>query len=122
MIVAYILNDEIVNMIEVESLESFTPPFGSLEIVPEGVWIGFVKYDGVWKLKQETAVAQATAKRKSLLDSSDFIMIPDVYNKLTEEQKSEWVTYRQALRDITEQAGYPWAIQWPTKPQPEGTE
>ena len=117
MIVAHILEDEIINMIEVESIESFTPDFGTLEIVPDGVWIGFVRYDGVWKLKKETADAQATAKRKMLLDSSDFIMVPDAYNNLTEEQKTDWTAYRQALRDITAQAGYPWDIQWPTKPQ-----
>lgn len=119
MIVAHILEDEIINMIEVESVESFTPHIhiGTLEVVPDGVWLGFVRYDGVWKLKKETATAQAIAKRKSLLDSSDYIMVPEVYNNLTEEQKTEWVTYRQALRDITEQEGYPWDIQWPTKPQ-----
>lgn len=117
MIVAHILENEIINMIEVESLDSFTPHIGTLEVVPDGVWIGFVKYDGVWKLKEETAIAQAIAKRKSLLDSSDYIMVPDVYNKLTEEKKTEWTSYRQALRDITAQTGYPWEIQWPTKPR-----
>ena len=28
-----------------------------------------------------------------------------------------WATYRQALRDITTQAGFPWAIEWPTQPE-----
>jgi hypothetical protein len=117
MIVAHVLENEIFNMIEVESIESFTPPFGTLEVVPDGVWLGYVKYDGVWKLKKETAVAEAIQKRNSLLASSDFIMVPDVYNQLTEAQKTEWVNYRQALRDITKQSGYPWEINWPTKPQ-----
>jgi hypothetical protein len=117
MIVAHILDNQIINMIEVESLDSFTPPYGTLEVVPDGVWIGFVKYDGVWKLKKETATAQTIAKRKALLDSSDYIMVPDVYNQLTEEKKTEWATYRQALRDLTTQEGFPWEITWPTKPQ-----
>lgn len=32
------------------------------------------------------------------------------------EQKQTWATYRQALRDITAQAGFPYKIIWPTKP------
>jgi hypothetical protein len=51
-------------MIEVESIETFTPPFGTLEVVPDGVWIGFVKYDGVWKLKQETNHSPSKIKRE----------------------------------------------------------
>ena len=27
-----------------------------------------------------------------------------------------WIIYRQALRDITAQAGFPWNVTWPTKP------
>lgn len=27
-----------------------------------------------------------------------------------------WMTYRQALRDITAQAGFPWNVTWPEKP------
>jgi len=28
-----------------------------------------------------------------------------------------WMTYRQALRDITAQDGFPWNVVWPTKPE-----
>ncbi|MGA0926878.1 MAG: phage tail assembly chaperone [Burkholderiaceae bacterium] len=28
-----------------------------------------------------------------------------------------WASYRQALRDITGQAGFPYAVTWPTKPE-----
>jgi hypothetical protein len=31
--------------------------------------------------------------------------------------KTVWATYRQALRDITTQTGFPWAINWPTQPE-----
>lgn len=27
-----------------------------------------------------------------------------------------WTTYRQALRDITSQAGFPWEVVWPVEP------
>jgi len=30
--------------------------------------------------------------------------------------KSAWATYRQELRDIPDQSGFPWTIVWPTQP------
>ena len=41
---------------------------------------------------------------------------PSIQEKMTAEKIAEWGTYRQALRDVTEQQGYPWDPQWPTKP------
>lgn len=31
--------------------------------------------------------------------------------------KTAWATYRQALRDISAQSGFPWEVQWPTQPE-----
>ena len=31
--------------------------------------------------------------------------------------KGPWAVYRQALRDIPEQPGFPWDVEWPTKPE-----
>jgi hypothetical protein len=28
-----------------------------------------------------------------------------------------WATYRQALRDVPTQTGFPWNVQWPAKPE-----
>ena len=58
----------------------------------------------------------ALTKRTQLLVESDFSDLPVTQARLTDAQKSAWATYRQALRDITKQQGYPWDIQWPTKP------
>lgn len=30
--------------------------------------------------------------------------------------KTAWATYRQALRDVPTQAGFPWTINWPVQP------
>ena len=30
--------------------------------------------------------------------------------------KAAWATYRQSLRDIPQQAGFPWEVQWPDMP------
>ena len=53
-------------------------------------------------------------ERNLLLQQSDWTQLPDV--SLTEEQKGNWVTYRQQLRDITNQPGFPDNIIWPTQP------
>jgi len=36
---------------------------------------------------------------------------------LTSAKQAEWSTYRQALLDVPQQAGFPNSITWPTKPQ-----
>lgn len=70
-----------------------------------------------WVLIQDPILAtvEALKKRISLLQSSDWTQIPN--NPLTLEQQQAWATYRQALRDITLQPGYPLNIIWPTPPQ-----
>ena len=52
-------------------------------------------------------------KRNKLLDASDWTQMPDV----PQETKEKWATYRQALRDITEQEGYPFDVTFPEKPE-----
>ncbi len=51
-------------------------------------------------------------KRDTLLNSTDWTQLPDV----PEETKQKWSVYRQALRDITNQEGYPNTVTWPTEP------
>lgn len=43
--------------------------------------------------------------RNQLLRKSDWAVLPDA--PLTEKQKQEWQAYRQALRDIPQQSGFP---------------
>lgn len=61
-----------------------------------------------------TAAEQAIAQRNTLLAESDWTQLPDV--PLGAEQKSAWAAYRQQLRDITDQPGFPDNINWPQKP------
>ena len=35
---------------------------------------------------------------------------------LSDSKVAEWKTFRQALRDIPNQAGFPTNVTWPTKP------
>lgn len=58
--------------------------------------------------KQATA---ARADRTKRLADSDWTQLAD-----STADKEAWATYRQALRDITDQAGFPWTITWPDAP------
>ena len=53
----------------------------------------------------------ARDKRDDLLSSSDWTQIADA-----PVDQSAWATYRQALRDVPAQSGFPQNVTWPTKP------
>lgn len=52
--------------------------------------------------------------RDKLLAECDYIMLTDV--EKTTAERNAWKTYRQALRDIPEQSGFPWDVVFPEKP------
>lgn len=52
--------------------------------------------------------------RNQRLVDSDWTQLTD--SPLTGTALSSWVTYRQQLRDLTSQTGFPWTIDWPTPP------
>jgi hypothetical protein len=53
-------------------------------------------------------------ERGNLLFACDWTQVDD--SPLTNLQKAAWATYRQALRDISTQAGFPWTVDWPVAP------
>ena len=62
----------------------------------------------------EELAAQARSQRDALIDATDYLMATDY--PLTDEKRQELTVYRQALRDVPEQSGFPTEIVWPTKP------
>ena len=54
------------------------------------------------------------SERDSLLLSSDFTQLGDI--GLSESKKTEWINYRQALRDLPANTSDPASPNWPTKP------
>ena len=52
-------------------------------------------------------------KRNQLLAQTDWTQAKDVPDAVS----SKWAAYRQALRDVPQQAGFPDNIQWPVKPE-----
>jgi len=53
----------------------------------------------------------ARKKRNQLLTDCDWTQLPD-----SPVDRDVWATYRQELRDVTSQAGFPWKITWPEAP------
>lgn len=58
--------------------------------------------------------ADARSERNGLLKYCDWTVMPD--SPLSDSDKTAWQTYRQALRDVPAQAGFPDNITWPNKP------
>lgn len=72
-------------------------------------------YESVEKNNLATAVRD---KRDKLLEACDYLMALDY--PLSTAAREQWREYRQALRDIPQQEGFPNAVEWPTKPQETG--
>ena len=53
-------------------------------------------------------------RRNNLLNDSDYLMMADY--PISDEKKQEIKVYRQALRDIPQQDGFPDNVVWPDKP------
>lgn len=77
--------------------------------------------DGVWTLNCEireytTAdthekAIKVRADRNALLAESDYTQLADYPS----QDKAAWAVYRQALRDLPAQAGFPHSLEWPVK-------
>jgi hypothetical protein len=62
-------------------------------------------------MKDAEQAKSVREQRDQKLKDSDWTQIADA-----PVDKAAWATYRQALRDIPSQAGFPWQIQWPVEP------
>lgn len=71
------------------------------------------EFEAEWN-KPENVEARAREQRNILLSETDYMLMPDY--PLTDAQRSAWAAYRQALRDLPEQEGWPESIVWPEKP------
>ena len=74
-----------------------------------GAWIQ--SYSVVQKSQEDTE-RNIREQRNFLLSESDWTQVDDA-----PVDKTAWATYRQALRDITAQEGFPFNVTFPTKPE-----
>jgi hypothetical protein len=67
-----------------------------------------------WIIDNSIAEQIVISKRKQLLFDSDWTDTFSASTRLV--NYVEWQAYRQALRDITAQEGYPISVVWPSQP------
>tara|TARA_R110000868_G_scaffold380464_1_gene646473 strand:+ start:721 stop:1176 length:456 start_codon:yes stop_codon:yes gene_type:complete len=75
----------------------------------------------VWQVRDMTteevtqrfnsAASAVRQQRDSKLAETDWTQLTD-----SPVDKAAWATYRQALRDVPTQSGFPWTIDWPVQP------
>lgn len=77
-------------------------------------------YAGKYKLvddqqeRADKAAAEARTMRDRLLGDSDWVIVSSLESG--KAVPADWVLYRQQLRDIPEQSGFPFDIDWPLRP------
>lgn len=65
--------------------------------------------------RSEADIARAEAARHErdfYLSFSDWTQLPDAT-----VDASTWQVYRQSLRDVPSQSGFPWEVSWPQRPE-----
>ena len=81
-------------------------PAGVLETAPD-IWAEAVK-----QADRTQAAAKVRAERDRLISACDWTVLDDA-----KTDKQAWATYRQALRDVPEQPGFPYDVAWPAAPE-----
>ncbi|WP_082743658.1 MULTISPECIES: tail fiber assembly protein [unclassified Burkholderia] len=64
------------------------------------------------ELRPVLVAEKVRARRDSLLAASDWTQAPDV----PAGTREKWTAYRSALRDIPNQPGFPFDVEWPEAP------
>jgi len=71
--------------------------------------------EAAYRTKIDNQVAaNVRAERNRKLAACDWTVLTD--SPLTTAKKTEWKTYRTALRDISAAEGFPHTMEWPTEP------
>jgi len=71
--------------------------------------------EAAYKASKDVEQAKSVrASRDTKLKESDWVVIKNL--ELNANIPGAWEVYRQALRDIPTQTGFPWTITWPVQP------
>jgi hypothetical protein len=78
----------------------------------EGVTHTAAEQEAAHKERIDEAQAKSVRDdRNNRLSASDWTQVADA-----PVDKQAWATYRQALREVPDQAGFPWSVEWPAQP------
>ena len=65
----------------------------------------------VTRKPEDIAAKNVRNKRNDLLAASDWTQLPD-----SPVDRQAWAVYRQALRNLSNQPGFPYSVDWPVAP------
>jgi len=69
--------------------------------------------EAAYKAQKDAEQAKAMRQQRTeKLKDTDWTQVADA-----PVDKAAWAVYRQTLRDITAQTGFPWNVTWPTQPE-----
>lgn len=110
------------NIIELNSADEFIAYKPGIELAPNQTGeIGWTWTGTAWNNPNEHTAEQKAARirqqRDQILKHIVDSMSPMRWNALTDQQRTDWTAYRQALLDITEQETFPNSVTWPVKPE-----
>lgn len=110
-------------MLGVYKLKIVTPPYFDIAtqkrvekdaVLIDGQWTQVYAVEDMTPEEAQTRydewAIKARTLRDKLLEDTDWTALSD------RTMPPEMATYRQALRDITTQDGFPYAVEWPLKP------
>ena len=71
--------------------------------------------EAAYKANIDAQAAEAVRRsRDTLIAETDWTQLAD--SQLSDSVKADWVTYRQALRDLPTASGFPHTMTWPKEP------
>jgi len=82
------------------------------EVIETKLWRSYTAEERAEIDRQKAA--QIRTQRNAKLTECDWTQLNDT--PLDNAAKIQWTAYRQALRDVPSQAGFPHNVVWPTKP------
>jgi len=83
-----------------------------IDQVVDGVTTTAAEQEAAYKAQKDAEQAKSVRQSRSeKLAECDWTQVADA-----PVDKAVWATYRQALRDVTAQSGFPWTVEWPVKP------
>ena len=121
----YQLTEELINSLEADLV--FEGPQAQPTRYQYAYRDGVEQVDGKWFTKWSVAdmdedaraakdaeqARSVRADRNKKLQETDWSQGKDIPDSISEP----WAVYRQELRDLTKQPGFPWEVVWPTKPE-----
>lgn len=110
------LNEEVISSLGLKPLILTERPTGYIvehaePLLINGEWVQQWKVRPPEQYETDAEAERVRNERNRLLTASDWTQVKDA-----PVDQDAWGVYRQTLRDITLQPGFPWEINWPVAP------